>query len=148
MTVVTLVSAATQLSIPNDQVWRLNGGRWKEVADRLVEETPPFELHFHEVAASEAAIFVKAEEPPELRRLHSAISHAICFEQWRPTPPRIAHITLFRFSAEDRLPAVNVDAGLLPTAVKVGSLKLLEERVYPSVEINILSEPLLRGKST
>jgi 2'-5' RNA ligase len=147
MTVVTLVSAATQLSIPNDQVWRLNGGRWKEVADR-VEETPPFDLHFHEVAASEAAIFVKAEEPPELRRLRSAISHAICFEQWRPTPPRIAHITLFRFSAEDRLPAVNFDAGLLPTGLKVGSLKLLEERVYPSVEINILSEPLLRGKST
>ncbi|WP_327206018.1 2'-5' RNA ligase family protein [Rhizobium beringeri] len=148
MTIVTLVSAATQFSTPNDEVWRLNGGRWKEIAERLVEETPPFELHFHEVAASEAAIFVKAEEPPELRRLRSAISHAICFEQWRPAPPRIAHITLFRFFAEDRLPAVNFDAGLLPTGARVGSLKLLEERVYPSVETNILSEPLLRGKST
>ncbi|MGR8959807.1 2'-5' RNA ligase family protein [Rhizobium leguminosarum] len=148
MTVVTLVNAAAQFSIPNDEVWKLNGERWKEIVERLVEETPPFELHFHEVAASEAAIFVKAEEPPELRRLRSAISHAICFEQWRATPPRIAHITLFRFFAEDRLPAVNFDAGLLPKAMKVGSLKLLEERVYPSVEINILSEPLLRGKST
>ncbi|CAN7206746.1 2'-5' RNA ligase family protein [Rhizobium leguminosarum] len=148
MTVITLINAATQFSIPNREVWKLNGREWKASAERLVEETPPFELHFHEVAASEAAIFVKAEEPPELRRLRSAISHTICFEQWRPTPPRIAHITLFRFFAEDRLPAVNFDAGLLPTGVKVGSLKLLEERVYPSVEINILSEPLLGGKST
>ncbi|MBX5186675.1 hypothetical protein HJB88_29280 [Rhizobium sp. NZLR5] len=144
MTVVTLVNAAAQFSIPNDEVWKRNGESWTEIVERLVEETPPFDIHFHEVAASQAAVFVKAEEPAELRRLRSAISQAIGFEQWRPTPPRIAHITLFRFFAEEPVPAVNFDAGSLPKEMRVGSVTLLEERVYPNVEINILSEPLLR----
>ncbi|WEA62575.1 2'-5' RNA ligase family protein [Rhizobium sp. BJ04] len=148
MTTITLVNAATQVSIPNDEVWKLNGERWKESVERLVEETSPFDLHFHEVAASEAAVFVKAEEPPELRRLRSAISDAICFEHWRPTPPRIAHVTLFRFFAEEWLPPVNFDTGLLPISVTVVSLKLLEERIYPNVEITMLGEPRLQGKST
>ncbi|ARM87270.1 2'-5' RNA ligase protein [Rhizobium sp. CIAT894] len=148
MTIVTLVNAATQVSIANDEVWKLNGEKWKETVERLVEETSPFDLHFHEVAASEAAVFVKAEEPPELRRLRSAISDAICFEDWRPTPPRIAHITLFRFFSEEWLPPVDFDTGLLPTGVRIGALTLLEERIYPNVEITILGEPLLQGKST
>jgi hypothetical protein len=145
MTVVTLVNAAAKFGIPNEEVWQRNGERWKEIVERLIDETPPFDLHFHEVAASEAAVFVKAEEPAELRRLRLAISQAIGFE-WRPTPPRIAHITLFRFFAEEPVPAVKFDAGSLPTEVRVGSLTLLEERVYPNVEVTILSEPLLRGK--
>ncbi|PDT02219.1 hypothetical protein CO666_21895 [Rhizobium chutanense] len=148
MTIVTLVNAATRVSIANDAVWKLNGERWKEIVERSVEETSPFDLHFHEVAASEAAIFVKAEEPPALRRLRLAISDVVCFEDWRPTPPRIAHITLFRFFAEEWLPPVDFDTGLLPTEVRVGSLTLLEERIYPNVEITILGEPLLQGKST
>ncbi|WP_184472235.1 2'-5' RNA ligase family protein [Rhizobium esperanzae] len=148
MTIVTLVNAATQVSIANDEVWKLNGEKWKETVGRLVEETSPFDLHFHEVAASEAAVFVKAEEPPALRRLRSAISDAVRFQDWRPTPPRIAHITLFRFFAEEWLPPVEFDTGLLPTGVRVGSLTLLEERIYPNVEITILGEPLLQGKST
>ncbi|EJC82847.1 hypothetical protein Rleg4DRAFT_4577 [Rhizobium leguminosarum bv. trifolii WSM2297] len=147
MTVVTLVNAAAQFSIPKEEVWKRNGERWKEIVERLIDETPPFDLHFHEVAASEAAIFVKAEEPAELRRLRFAISQAICFEQWRPTPPRIAHMTLFRFFAEEPVPAVSFDVGCLPIGVRAGSLTLLEERAYPNVEINILSEPLLCGQS-
>nr|WP_245355582.1 2'-5' RNA ligase family protein [Rhizobium leguminosarum] len=147
MTVVTLVNAATQFSIPNNEVWKRNGERWKEIVERQVEETPPFDIHFHEVAASEAAVFVKAEEPAELRRLRSAISQAIGFEQWRPTPPNIAHITLFRFFAEEPVPAISFDAGCLPMGLRAGSLTLLEERIYPNVETNIVSEPLLRGKS-
>ncbi|EJT03368.1 2'-5' RNA ligase family protein [Rhizobium sp. CCGE 510] len=148
MTIATLIDAAAQFSIPNDEVWSRNGERWKEIVERLVGETPPFDIHFHEVAASEAAVFVKAEEPAELRRLRSAISQAICFEQWRPSPPDIAHITLFRFLAEEPAPAVSFEAGRQPIGVRAGSLTLLEERVYPSVELNIISEPLLRGKKS
>jgi len=147
MTVVTLVNAAAQFGIPNEEVWKRNGEQWTEIVERLIDETPPFDVHFHEVAASEAAIFVKAEEPAELHRLRSAISQAICFEQWRPTPPRIAHITLFRFFAQEPVPAVSFDAGCLPMGMRAGSLTLLEEHVYPNVDINILSEPALRGKS-
>ena len=147
MTIVTLANAAAKFSIPNEEVWRLNGERWKAVADRLAEETPAFNLDFHELAVSAAAVFVKAEEPPELRKLRSAIIQAIDFEGWRPTPPQIAHITLFRFSAEGRLPEITADAGSLPKAVRVRSLQLLDERVYPSVEINVLSEPLLSDKA-
>ncbi|ARM11244.1 MULTISPECIES: 2'-5' RNA ligase family protein [Rhizobium] len=147
MTIATLVNAAAKFSIPNEEVWRLNGERWKAVADRLAEETPAFNLDFHELAVSAAAVFVKAEEPPELRKLRSAIIQAIDFEGWRPTPPQIAHITLFRFSAEGRLPEITADAGSLPKAVRVRSLQLLEERVYPSVEIKVLSEPLLSDKA-
>ncbi|WHO72629.1 2'-5' RNA ligase family protein [Rhizobium sp. BT03] len=147
MTVVTLINAAAQFSIPNDEVWKRNGGRWKEIVAKLIEETPSFDLHFDKVAVSEAAVFVKAEEPAELRRLRSAISQAIGFEEWHPSPPNIAHMTLFRFFAEEPVPTVSFDAGCLPIGVRAGSLTLLEERVYPNVETNILSAPLLRGKS-
>ncbi|MCW1410888.1 2'-5' RNA ligase family protein [Rhizobium sp. 1AS11] len=147
MTVATLLNAATQLRIPNHEVWKRKGERWKAIVEKLVEETPPIELHFDEVAASEAAIFVRAQEPVELRELRSAISDAICFEHWRPTPPQIAHMTLFRFSAVEWLPAVDFNAGFLPVGVRVGSLQLLEERVYPNVDVNMLSEPLLQGRS-
>lgn len=146
MTVATLINATTQFSIPNHEVWERQGEQWKEIVEKLVEETPPIDLHFHEVAASEAAVFVKAHEPPELRQLRSAISNAICFEHWRPTPSRIAHITLFRFSAVKQLSAVDFDTGFSPIRATVRSLQLLEERVYPSVEVNMLSEPLLKGK--
>jgi len=147
MTVATLLNAATQLRIPNHEFWKRKRERWKEIVEKLVEETPPFDLHFDEVAASEAAFFVKAQQPLELCDLRSAISDAIHFEHWRPTAPQIAHMTLFRFSAVEWLSAVDFDAGILPVKVSVRSLQLLEERVYPSVDINILSEPLLHGES-
>nr|WP_246805758.1 2'-5' RNA ligase family protein [Rhizobium leguminosarum] len=147
MTVVTLIDAGAQFSMPNDEVWKLNGERWKEVVERLVKETPPIDLSFQEVQASEAAIFVKAPEPPELQRLRSDISDAIWFEDWRPKPPRIAHITLFRFSAEEWLPELNVDAGLLPIAIKVKALQLVKEKIYPSVDVDVLGQPSCVGAS-
>ncbi|UIJ82960.1 2'-5' RNA ligase family protein [Rhizobium leguminosarum] len=148
MTVVTLIDAAAQFSMPNDEVWKLNGERWKETVERLVRQTPPIDLSFQEVQASEAAIFVKAPEPPELQRLRSAVSDAISFEDWRPKPPRIAHITLFRFSAEEQLPALPGDAGLLPIEGNVNALQLVKEKIYPSVEVDVLGQPSCLGAST
>ncbi|TAV45344.1 hypothetical protein ELI30_27195 (plasmid) [Rhizobium leguminosarum] len=147
MTVVTLIDAAAQFSMPNDEVWKLNGERWKETVERLVRQTPPIDLSFQEVQASEAAIFVKAPEPPELQRLRSAVSDAIWFEDWRPKPPRIAHITLFRFSAEEQLPALPGDAGLLPIEGNVNALQLVKEKIYPSVEVDVLGLPSCLGTS-
>lgn len=123
--------AVAQFGIPNDEVWKLNEERWKGIVERLVKETPPIDLSFQEVQASEAAIFVKAPEPPELQRLRSAISDAVWFEDWRPKPPRIAHITLFRFSAEEQLPALPGDAGLLPIEGNVKALQLVKEKNLP-----------------
>ncbi|MBY3172116.1 2'-5' RNA ligase family protein [Rhizobium laguerreae] len=148
MTVVTLIDAGAQFSMPNDEVWKLNGERWKEIVERLVKQTPPIDLSFQEVQASEAAIFVRAPEPPELQRLRSAVTDAIWFEDWRPKPPRIAHITLFRFFAEEWLPELNVDAGLLPIAIKVKALQLVKEKIYPSVDVDVLGQPSCVGAST
>ncbi|MDF0661578.1 MULTISPECIES: 2'-5' RNA ligase family protein [unclassified Rhizobium] len=147
MTVVTLINAGAQFSMPNDEVWKLNGERWKETVERLVNETPPICLSFQEVQASEAAIFVKADEPPELQRLRSAISDAVWFEDWRPKPPRIAHVTLFRFSAEEWLSAPDVDDGLLPIVGKVKALQLVKEKMYPSVQVDVLGEASCLGAS-
>ncbi|TBG58376.1 hypothetical protein ELG71_08435 [Rhizobium leguminosarum] len=148
MTVVTLVDATAQFSMSNEEIWKLNGERWKETVERLVKQTPPIDLSFQEVQASEAAIFVKAPEPPELQRLRSAISDAVWFEDWRPKPPRIAHVTLFRFSAEEQLPALPGDAGLLPIEGYVKALQLVKEKTYPSVEIDVLGQPSCLGAST
>ncbi|NEJ47283.1 2'-5' RNA ligase family protein [Rhizobium leguminosarum] len=148
MTVVTLIDATAQFSMPNDEIWKLNGESWKQTVERLVKQTPLIDLSFQEVQASEAAVFVKAPEPPELQRLRSAISDAVWFEDWRPKPPRIAHFTLFRFSAEDWLPPVPGDAGLLPIEVKVNALQLVEEKIYPSVDIDVLGQPSCLGEST
>ncbi|EJZ16502.1 2'-5' RNA ligase family protein, partial [Rhizobium sp. Pop5] len=147
MTVVTLIDAIAHFTVPNHEVWKLRGGEWKEIIDKLVEKTPPFDLEFSEVATSEAAVFIKAAEPPGLHELRSAISDAICFEDRRPRPPQIAHITLFRFSAAERISKVNLDIGFTPIGITVRSLQLLEERVYPSIEINKLSAPLLQGRA-
>ncbi|NKL94179.1 2'-5' RNA ligase family protein [Rhizobium leguminosarum] len=147
MTVATLISAGAQFSMPNDEVWKLNGERWKEIVERLVKQTPPIDLSFQEVQVSEAAIFVKAPEPPELQRLRSAISDAVWFEDWRPKPPRIAHFTLFRFSAEEWLPALPGDAGLLPIEGKVKALQLVKAKIYPSVEVDVLGRPSCLGES-
>jgi hypothetical protein len=145
MTVVTLINAARQLSKSNDEVWSLKGKGWHETIERSLSATFPFDLCFREVASSEAAIFLKAQEPPELRRLRSTISDAVSFEDWRPKPPRIAHITLFRFSAEEWLSKPNVDTELLPIEVKVENLQLVKERRYPSVEVDMLGELPFRG---
>ncbi|MBY3246087.1 2'-5' RNA ligase family protein [Rhizobium laguerreae] len=147
MTVVTLINAGAQFSIPNDEVWKLNGQRWKETVERLVKQTPLIDLNFQEVRASEAAIFIEAPEPPELQQLRSAISDAIWFDNWSPKPPRIAHFTLFRFSAEEWLPELNVGAGLLPIAIKVKALQLLKEKIYPSVDVDVLGQPSCVGAS-
>lgn len=145
MTVVTLIDAVAHFTIPNSAVWSLKRDHWTEIVDKLVAKTPPIELEFSEIATSEAAVFIKAPEPPELCQLRSAISNAICFEDRHPKPPQIAHITLFRFSAAEPISEVNLDSGFTPISVNVRSLQLLEERVYPSIQINKLSAPLLRG---
>ncbi|GAA3102686.1 hypothetical protein GCM10010520_54780 [Rhizobium viscosum] len=147
MTVVTLLNAASQLSTSNDEVWSLKGKGWQETIERSLSATFPFDICFREVAASEAAIFLMAQEPPELRRLRSTISAAVSFEDWRPKPPRIGHITLFRFSAEEWLSMPNIDAGLLPIEFKVETLQLVKERRYPSVEVDMLGELPFRGAS-
>ncbi|MBY3053890.1 2'-5' RNA ligase family protein [Rhizobium laguerreae] len=148
MTVVTLINAGAQFSMPNDEVWKLNGERWKETVERLVKETPPIDLSFQEVQTSEAAIVIEAPEPPELQRLRSAVSDAVWFEEWRPRPPRIAHFTLFRFSAEEWLPELNVEARLLPIAIKVKALQLVKEKIYPSVDVDVLGQPSCVGANT
>jgi len=145
MTVVTLLNAANELRIPNDEAWSLKGKEWQETIEMSLSATSPFDLCFREVAASESAIFLRAQEPPELRRLRSTISAAVSFEDWRPKPPRIGHITLFRFSAEEWLSMPDIDAGLLPIEVKVENLQLVKERRYPSVEVDMLGELTFRG---
>lgn len=89
----------------------------------------------------------EAPEPPELQQFRSAISDAIWFDDWRPKPPRIAHFTLFRYSAEEWLPELNVDAGLLPIAIKVKAVQLLKEQIYPSVDVDVLGQPSCVGAS-
>nr|WP_246638545.1 2'-5' RNA ligase family protein [Rhizobium binae] len=145
MTVATLIDAAAQFTVPNHEVWKRKGAQWTEIVNQLAAKTPPIDLAFSEVATSEAAVFIKAQEPPELHKLRLAISHALCFEDWRPRPPQIAHITLFRFSAAEWISKVNMGSGFAPIRVAVRSLQLLEERVYPSLEIKRLSAPLLQG---
>lgn len=145
MTVVTLLNAANELSTSNDEVWSLKGNGWQETIETSISATFPFDLCFREVASSEAAIFLKAQEPPELRRLRSTISAAVSFEDWRPKPPSIGHITLFRFSAEEWLSMPNIDAGVLPIEFKVETLQLVKERRYPSVEVDTLGELPFRG---
>jgi hypothetical protein len=66
MTVATLIDARNQFKASNHEVWKLRGARWTEIIDKLVEKTPPIDLEFSEVAASEAAVFIKAQEPQEL----------------------------------------------------------------------------------
>lgn len=88
MTVATLIDAAAQFAVPNHDIWKSTGDQWTEIVNQIAEKTPPIDLEFSEVETSAAAVFEKAQEPPELRKLRSAISHALCFEDRRPRPPR------------------------------------------------------------
>lgn len=118
--------------------------------DRLCRDKRSVALHFDEIRLTPTAIIAVARAVPDL--IDDIRTH---FSQWPAQPGwirpsyDIAHVTLARFSVAAQIPDALVrDISARPMSLEatVSQIQLVRERVYPSLEVDVISSlDLLRA---
>jgi len=136
MTVVTLVPP-TIGKVHAEHLWARFGPRCVEAASRLSKLCGPIPVVWKTVRAYDKAIVLMGDAHPRLQKFRAEVVDAVAEKAFRPSPPQIAHITLFRYSDLDpRL--VNFERPYGPIAVDMDEIRLAREDRYPSLGLDIL----------
>jgi hypothetical protein len=140
MTVLTILHPVTDFGRSKFEIWEEHSAVWQNALVGAISQMGSFSLSFDRISVSDMAIFLQAAVPPELLSLRQQITQAISIGEWRPKPPDIAHITLFRYAEEGALP--ESEQSLLSAALpmRVESLQLIRETVYPTLEADPIAQ--------
>jgi hypothetical protein len=140
MTVLTLLHPMTDFGRSKFAIWAENAESWQSIVSTAVSETPHFSITFDRIVYSQMAIILQAPVPPELLAVRQQMAQAISLEDWHPRPPDIAHITLFRYAQEGVLPEHDEVRLDVPLLMRVDSLRLIRETVYPTLEAEPIAQ--------
>lgn len=136
MTVVTLVLPTTD-KLAVERMWTRVGPRCIEAASRLSASCGPIPVEWNTVRAYDKAIVLMGEAHPRLQSFRAEVVDAVSEADFRPSPPRIAHITLFRYADIDpRL--VNFARPCGPIKADMREIRLTREDRYPSLALEVL----------
>lgn len=140
MTVLTILHPVTDFGRSKFEIWEEHSAVWQNALVGAISQMGSFSLSFDRISVSDMAIFLQAAVPPELLSLRQQITQAISIGEWRPKPPDIAHITLFRYAEEGALP--ESEQSLLSAALpmRVESLQLIRETVFPTLEADPIAQ--------
>jgi hypothetical protein len=92
------------------------------------------------VRATSRAIILKGDECENLKRFREKLVTAVSLPGWKPTPPNIAHVSLFRYARSklqfETLASINRNDFVKKTHLK--GIAIVQERRYPSLERSFL----------
>lgn len=131
VTVVTLIDV-TAAPKARDAAWAANGAAWQSAIERCTAATAPFTIHFADVRSFSPAVVLSASSCPALEDLRRRLGDAASElgRDWRA--PVTAHITLARGEGvRGAAQPVSID-------VAVRDLRLVHERAYPSLAVELI----------
>ena len=136
MTVLTLFPATANVAAPDDTLWSQHNEIWIERIGDVCAATHPFAVDFDSVRATSRAIILSGDGCENLKRFRERLVTAISLPGWKPIPPNIAHVSLFRYARSklqlETLASVNRCNFVTKTHLK--GIAIVQERRYPSLE--------------
>jgi hypothetical protein len=132
---------------PKEELWRRHGPRWLATLADAAAATGRFRLTFRRLVATNSAIIAVADEPNGLGALRRQLAPLLHLPGGS-SAGRLAHITLFRYATPLRGPAALLRwfaDDRFCAEVDVRELLVIHERVYPSLDVEILRRLPLAG---
>jgi len=135
-----LLPVHQEFDLPKDELWQRNGPRWLATLARTASGTASFDLTCRSLVATNSAVITVADEPNRCTVLRRELIPAL-HVPGNASAGDLAHITLFRYASPLRDPSsllkwLTVTQFCL--AIQVSELLIIRERVYPSLEFDIL----------
>jgi hypothetical protein len=135
-----LLPAHQEFGRPKDELWQRHGPRWVATLADAAARTGCFRLTFRRLAATSSAVITVAEEPNRFSALRRELIPLLDLP-YSSSAGDLAHITLLRYATPLRDPASMLrllTATEFYLDVDVSELLVISERVYPSLDYEIL----------
>lgn len=135
---VLLVLPATREKAALDHIWTRVGPRCMEAGARLCASLDVIPVEWSTVRAYDKAIVLAGDAHPYLQKLRADVVDAVSEPACRPSPPRLAHVTLFRYAGLDPRLA-GFETRCEPITTDMREIRLVREDRYPSLELEVLT---------
>jgi hypothetical protein len=125
---------------PKDELWQRHGPQWLAILADAAAKTSSFRLTFRHLAATSSAVITVADEPNAFRALRRELVPLLRVPG-SASAGNLAHVTLFRYATPLRDPASLLQWAAATTFcldIDVSELLVIKERVYPSLDYEIL----------
>jgi hypothetical protein len=131
---------------PKDELWQQYGPQWIATLASLAGTTSSFRLCYRRLVATNSAVITVADEPNRLSALRRELMPLLHLPG-SGSAGDLVHITLFRYARPLRDPA-SLLRWLAATEfhldIDVSELLVVRERVFPSLDYEILHRLALR----
>jgi 2'-5' RNA ligase len=136
MTVLILLPA-TREKAALDHIWTRVGSRCIEAGSRLCASLDAIPVEWSTVRAYDKAIVLAGGAHAHLQKLRADVVDAVSEPAFRPSPPQLAHVTLFRYADLDPRLA-GFEQQCEPITTPIHEIRLVREDRYPSLELEVL----------
>ena len=120
-----------------DRIWTRVGPRCIEAGSRLCASLDAIPVEWSTVRAYDKAIVLAGDAHAHLQKLRADVVDAVSEPACRPSPPRLAHVTLFRYADLDPRLA-GFETRCEPITADLREIRLVREDRYPSLEFEVL----------
>lgn len=131
----------------DESVWRSYQNHIVERLMALISSTDAFAVGRPSIAAGESAVILKFDPSPVLEALRDGISSIAGLSRLSIHRPTIQHVSIFRYYQEVPLHVIREACSNIPIADPVWpieELRLVREKVYPSLDLDLIREFRLR----
>jgi hypothetical protein len=125
---------------PKDELWLRHGPQWLATLAGTAAKTSSFRLTFRRLVATNSAVITVASEPNRFSALRRELISALSVPG-SASAGDLTHITLFRYATPLRGPAALLQwlaAAEFLLDIDVSELLVIKERVYPSLDYEIV----------
>lgn len=123
------------------RAWEINGARWHELAEVEIRRHSQYEIRLTSLVATRSALIAVAVDSPPTVELRRSLTKSLGLDLG--PVPELTHVTLARyrgaFSAPHQL-LDQVEQVRFDVPITVDRLRLVRERVYPSVDLDLIAE--------
>ena len=144
--VVWLLPVHEEFDQPKDELWRRRGPEWLASLADLAVRTDSFRLRYRRLVATNSAVIAVAEEPNRISAIRRDL-RSVLGVPGSLTAGELVHMTLFRYTSALRDPASLVKwlaTAEFDISVDVSELVVVRERIFPSLDYEILHRLALR----
>jgi hypothetical protein len=141
LSVLNLLPARDPDIEAKERVWRTSGSRWVELAELEVRRHSRYEIRLSSLVATKSALIAAAVDSPATVELRSSLSR--CLGLGLGAIPELTHVTLARYRGALSAPHRLLDQlarTQFEVLINVDCLRLVRERVYPSIDLDLIAE--------
>lgn len=153
VSVAWLLAVHADYGAMKDDLWAECGKDWTAELAAIAAETPPFSLRYERVVATDSAIIVlasPASPASPVNDIRQRIRSRVELPPQTRNTADLVHTTLCRYQRELNDPArllATVGETRMQVRTEVSELIISQERVYPSLDTQVLAHLPLQGRA-